>query len=622
MEKPRKKQWQFSILYLLAVIAIFYLIQTRLSSPPPKTVNYTDFVSEINAGHLSEVNISADTLTGKLTDDASKAEGGTKVIKANRLPGITDSDLLKSLQSHNVKLTGQIESDSGWTAVLISWLLPLLLIAAIWGYGFYRMRKGTSGPLTFGKNKAKIYDQSSGIKVTFNDVAGVDEAKAELVEVVDFLKHPQKYQQLGARIPKGVLLVGAPGTGKTLMARAVAGEAEVPFFSISGSEFVEMFVGVGAARVRDLFEQAKQKAPCIIFVDELDAIGKSRASGRGVLMSNDEREQTLNQLLVEMDGFDSSTGLIMMAATNTPEVLDPALLRAGRFDRQVVIDRPDLGGREAILKIHAKNVKLAPSVDLHTIAARTPGMVGADLANVINEGALLAARRGAQLVEMRDLEEAIDRVTLGLEKKKRVMTAEEKERVAYHESGHTLVALSVKNADPVYRVSIVSRGLGALGHTLQLPIQEKYLMTKPEIEDRLAVMMGGRAAEAIIYDGVVSTGAASDLERASELAREMVTRFGMSERLGQLTYGKSLNGNYLSSKFETEERNYSERTAQLIDEEVRQIIDRVYQRVADILNRRKEDLEKITSVLIEKETLDKAELDRILSQSPEPLTVG
>jgi cell division protease FtsH len=417
------------------------------------------------------------------------------------------------------------------------------------------------------------------------------------------------------------LLVGPPGTGKTLLAKAVAGEAGVPFFSISGSEFVEMFVGVGAARVRDLFEQAKSKAPCIIFIDELDAIGKSRSAGRGTLMSNDEREQTLNQLLAEMDGFDTSKGVILMAATNTPEVLDPALLRAGRFDRQVVVDRPDLQGREAILKVHARNVMLDPQVELKTIAARTPGMVGADLANVVNEAALLAARRVAEAVEMRDFEEAIDRVMLGLEKKSRVMSAAEKERVAHHEAGHALVALSVKHADPVHRVSIIPRSIGALGHTLQLPTEEKFLMTKPELEDQLAVMLGGRAAEEIIYEGVVSTGAANDLERASELTRQMVTRFGMSERLGKLTYGRPLAARFLPS-FNAEERNYSERTAEQIDEDARRIVDESYERVKTILTNRRAELERIAAALIAKETLTREEIDQLLAQSSQSQVAG
>src|SRR5438270_2180427 len=394
----------------------------------------------------------------------------------------------------------------------------MLVLIGFWFFAIQKMGKGGQA-LQLGRNRAKIYDRTDAEKVTFADVAGVDEARAELVEIVDFLKNPDKYQRLGGRIPKGVLLVGPPGTGKTLLARAVAGEAEVPFFSISGSEFIELFVGLGASRVRDLFEQAKKHAPCIIFIDELDAIGKSRAGAMaGTLGSHDEREQTLNQLLVEMDGFDSSKGVIIMAATNRPEVLDPALLRPGRFDRQVVVDRPDLAGREAILRVHARKIKLADAVDLHVIAARTPGMVGADLANIVNEAALLAARRGAAAVEMRDLEEAIDRVTLGLEKRTRVMTPAEKERVAYHETGHALTALSVKHADPVHRITIIPRSIGALGATLQLPTNERYLLTKPELEDRIAVMLGGRAAEDVIYKGVVSSGAHSDLERATEMA--------------------------------------------------------------------------------------------------------
>jgi len=616
MQKHKQRQWQFSLLYLVVAVILFYILQKGGQSGQPKSLSYTEFVSEVRAGHLAEVSISADDLTGTLTEDAAKSEG-VKTITAARLPNIPDAALLQDLENQHVKLIGRIENSNSWGALLLSWLLPLLILGAIWGYGLYKVRRGASGPLTFGKNRAKIYDQSSANKLNFGDVAGVDEAKAELFEVVDFLRNPQKYQRLGGRIPKGVLLVGAPGTGKTLLARAVAGESGVPFFSISGSEFVEMFVGVGAARVRDLFEQAKQKAPCIIFIDELDAVGKSRASGRGAFVGNDEREQTLNQLLVEMDGFDASKGLIIMGATNTPEVLDPALLRPGRFDRQVVIDKPDLAGREEILVLHAKSVKLAPEVDLKTIAARTPGMVGADLANVINESALLAARRGAEAVEMRDLEEAIDRVTLGLEKKKRVMTAEEKERVAYHEAGHALVGFSVEHADPVYRVSIISRGIGSLGHTLQLPTQERYLLTRTELEDRIAVMLGGRVAEEIIYDGVISTGASDDLERASELIRQMVTRFGMSERLGDLTYGRPLNARFLSSPFETDDRNYSEETARAIDDETRRIMDQIHERVKQILSKRVDELREITAVLVKKETLDRTELDALLKKKPE-----
>jgi cell division protease FtsH len=402
-----------------------------------------------------------------------------------------------------------------------------------------------------------------------------------------------------------------------LLAKAISGEAAVPFFSMSGSDFIEMFVGVGAARVRDLFEQAKRKAPCIIFIDELDAIGKSRAGGRGGLFSNDEREQTLNQLLAEMDGFDTSRGVIILAATNTPEVLDSALLRAGRFDRQIIVDRPDLAGRDAILRVHAERVKLSEEVDLTMIAARSPGMVGADLENIINEAALLAVRRGADQVEMRDLEEAIDRVMLGLQKRNRVMTPDDKRRVAYHEAGHALVALSVDHAAPVYRVSIIPRSVGALGHTLQLPTEERYLMTVPELEDQITVMMGGQAAEESIYDGVTSTGAGDDLQRASELVRQMVTRFGMSERLGHLTYGPPENGPSPRFPFAPAERNYSEKTSEMIDAEVRRISDDLFERARTILGRRRVELEQLASELTERETLSRQQIDELLVASLE-----
>jgi cell division protease FtsH len=552
-----------------------------------------------------------------LKPDAVKANEPKQIV-SERLPSIDETSLLQDLQAQHVTYYGHVEQ-TGWWVALLSWIVPLLFLLAIYGYGMRKMGSGAAGPLTFGKSRAKIHDQSTEIHETFQDVAGVDEAKAELVEVVDFLKHPQKYQQLGGRIPKGVLLVGPPGTGKTLLARAVSGEAGVPFFSISGSEFIEMFVGVGAARVRDLFEQAKQKAPCIIFIDELDAIGKTRAGGGSVIFTNEEREQTLNQLLAEMDGFDSSKGVIIMAATNTPEVLDAALLRAGRFDRQIIVDRPDLQGREAILKVHVRKVKLSADVDLKAIAARTPGMVGADLANIVNEAALLAVRRGASEVQMRDLEEAIDRVMLGLEKKNRVMTASEKERVAYHETGHTLVALSVEHADPVYRVSIIPRSIGALGHTLQLPTQEKYLMTLPQLQDQITVMLGGRAAEELVYK-VISTGAADDLQKASELIRQMVTRFGMSSRLGNLTYGTEQNAGFLRARFTTQDRNYSEKTAEEIDQEVRRIADELYGRAKSVLTTRRSELERIAQELIQKETLDNQQLSRLLDSSPKQKT--
>lgn len=611
MDSQQKHRWIFTGLNLVAMVVVLYFSGRYASITAPKEVSYSEFLTELRADDLTNVQITERDLIGTLKADPSqpKARQGS-TIKATRLPGVDESLLLHELEAHPVKFAGHIDQSS-WIWNLLSWLFPLFLIAVVYGIGMRRIAQG-GGALTFGKNRAKIYDESSRLQVTFEDVAGVDEAKLELEEVVDFLRQPAKYQKLGGRIPKGVLLVGPPGTGKTLLAKAVAGEARVSFFSISGSEFVEMFVGVGAARVRDLFEQAKQKAPCIVFIDELDAIGKSRTAGRAIGFSNDEREQTLNQLLSEIDGFDTSEGVIIMAATNTVEVLDPALLRAGRFDRQVLVDRPDLKDRLEILKVHARKILMAPGTDLETIAARTPGMVGADLANIVNEAALLGVRRGAQRVELRDLEEATDRVMLGLEKKSRVMSPEEKERVAVHEAGHALVALTVKHADPLHRVSIIPRSIGALGYTLQLPTQDRYLMTQPELEDQIAVLLGGRTAEEIHFGGVVSTGASDDLERATILVRQMVTRFGMSAVLGPLTYGRSWAGQFLKSPFDTEERNYSERTAERIDEESRRIVDETHKRITEILLKRREAMERISLELVRKETLDRVELDRLL----------
>jgi len=612
VDRQQKHRWIFTALNLIVIAVMLYLTSRFYTSTAPKQVSYSEFLAELRSGGLTDVQITEKELIGVLKSDGSHPQPSHETsIKATRLPGIDESLLLKELDAHPVKFGGHIEQVS-WIWNVLAWLFPFLFIALIYGVGMRRIAQG-GGVLTFGKNRAKIHDESRRMQVTFEDVAGVDEAKVELEEVIDFLRQPAKYQKLGGRIPKGVLLVGPPGTGKTLLAKAVAGEARVAFFSISGSEFVEMFVGVGAARVRDLFEQAKLKAPCIVFIDELDAIGKSRTSGRSIGFSNDEREQTLNQLLAEIDGFDSSEGVIIMAATNTPEVLDAALLRAGRFDRQVLVDRPDVRDRVEILKVHARKIHMAENIDLETIAARTPGMVGADLANIVNEAALLAVRRGGEQVEMRDLEEAADRVMLGLEKKSRVMSPEEKERVAVHEAGHALVALSVKHADPLHRVSIIPRSIGALGYTLQLPTQERYLMTKPQLEDQIAVLLGGRTAEEIHYGGVVSTGAADDLERATALVRQMVTRFGMSDPLGPLTYGRSLGGQFLKSPFDMEERNYSERTAERIDDESRRIVDETHKRVTEILLKRRDPMERISRELIRKETLERAELDQLLA---------
>ena len=601
------------IIHLLFFAAGFYLLWTYAAAPAAKPVSYTEFLNQVRDGRVEKAQIGASEVRAVLRRENETET--PQIISAVRPANTEDPELINLLHEKGVEITGEPPSSNWLTDLFIS-AFPILLLIGFWLWMFRRMGQGAEA-LQFGRNRAKIYDQNDKNKVTFEDVAGVEEAEAELVEVVDFLKNPEKYTKLGGRPPKGVLLVGPPGTGKTLLAKAVAGEANVPFFSISGSEFVELFVGVGAARTRDLFEQAKQHAPCIVFIDELDAIGKSRAGAvAGAVGGHDEREQTLNQLLVEMDGFDSSLGVIIMAATNRPEVLDPALLRPGRFDRQIVVDRPDVKGREAILRVHAKKIKLSPDVDLSVIAARTPGMVGADLANIVNEAALLAARRGAEAVEKRDLEEAIDRVTLGLEKRSRVMTPEEKERVAFHEVGHALTALSVKHADPVHRITIIPRSIGALGATLQLPTNEKYLLTKPELEDRLAVMLGGRAAEEIVYDGVVSTGAHNDLERATEMARQMVMRYGMSERLGNQTFGRPVTGRFLDSTMSFgEERNFSERTAQIIDEEVKKLIDATYERVKTILTERRETLNRIAEELQRRETIGREELEKIVNES-------
>jgi cell division protease FtsH len=520
---------------------------------------------------------------------------------------------MKELEAAKVEFSGRVES-TFWRDLIFGWVLPLGIMAALWIFLMRRMGGGPTQALSFGRSKAKIYDRKE-LKTTFADVAGVDEAKAELVEVVDFLTNPKKYQRLGGRIPKGVLLVGPPGTGKTLLARAVAGEADVPFFFLSGSEFVEMFVGVGASRVRDLFEQAKEKAPCIVFIDELDAIGKTRAGSTGFLSGHDEREQTLNQLLAEMDGFDSSKGVIIMAATNRPEVLDPALLRAGRFDRQVVVDKPDVKGREAILQVHARNVTLAPSVDLHVLAARTPGMAGADLANIINEAALLAARKGKDAVDMADLDEAVDRVIGGLERKSRVLSEKERDIVAHHEIGHALVASSLPQADPVHKVTIIPRGVGALGATYQLPLEDRYLLTKSELEDRIAVLLGGRVAEEVVY-GEISTGAHNDLERATEMARLMITQYGMSEKLGPMTFGGGPQSMFLKGAGLSPDREFSDETALAIDNETRAIIDKIYDRVRDLVSTRKAVLIIAAAELKQRETLEGDRLRELLAGGP------
>jgi cell division protease FtsH len=627
MKLPNRQKTQFSLVYLFIALMVVLSVQSWLRAPQTVDIPMSQFLALVRESKVLKVTLGEREIQGiakpgalpmpppgpgdRLRALLGPQEGPTAFTTA-RIPATEDYQIVRELESARVEFSGRIES-TFWRD-LFSWVVPLIIMAALWLFLMRRMGGGPTQALSFGRSKAKIYDRKE-LKTTFADVAGVEEAKAELMEVVDFLKNPKKYQRLGGRIPKGVLLVGPPGTGKTLLARAVAGEADVPFFFLSGSEFVEMFVGVGASRVRDLFEQAKEKAPCIVFIDELDAIGKTRAGNTGFLSGHDEREQTLNQLLAEMDGFDSSKGVIIMAATNRPEVLDAALMRAGRFDRQVVVDRPDVKGREAILQVHARNVKLAPSVDLHVLAARTPGMAGADLANIINEAALLAARKGKDAVDMADLEEAVDRVVGGLERKSRVLSEKERDIVAHHEIGHALVASSLPQADPVHKVTIIPRGVAALGATYQLPLEDRYLLTRSELEDRIAVLLGGRVAEEVIY-GEVSTGAHNDLERATELARLMVMQYGMSEQLGPMTFGGGQQAMFLRGSGLPHEREYSEESARRIDGETRSIIDRIYDRVRDLLTARKRVLVEAAAELKQKETLEGDRLRELLAGEP------
>jgi cell division protease FtsH len=623
--KPRLNQrLQFSLAYLLVAATVLLVLQAWLQAPRTVEIPMSRFLDLVRTDKIEKVALTERQIQGIAKPDALPTgpsgagdrlrqwltqSAEVRVFTVTRIPGVEEAPLVAELEKHKIEFTGRIES-TFVRDLVFGWIIPLGIMIAIWMFLMRRVGGGPTQALSFGRSKHKIFDRKE-LKTTFGDVAGVDEAKAELVEIVDFLKNPRKYQRLGGRIPKGVLLVGPPGTGKTLLARAVAGEADVPFFTLSGSEFVEMFVGVGAARVRDLFEQAKDKAPCIIFIDELDAIGKSRAGSTGFIGGHDEREQTLNQLLAEMDGFDSSKGVIIMAATNRPEVLDQALLRPGRFDRQVVVDKPDLRGREAILRLHARSVVLASAVDLSVIAARTPGFAGADLANIVNEAALLAARKEKNAVEMSDFEEAIDRVVAGLEKKSRVLSEKEHDIVAHHEMGHALVATSVAYADPVHKVTIIPRGVAALGMTYQLPTEERFLMTRSELEDRIAVLLGGRVAEELVY-GEVSTGAHNDLERATELARLMVTKYGMSERVGLATYGER-QGLFLKGGGIGGEREYSEATARTIDEEVRALLDRTHDRVRGMLTTKKAVLVAAAQELKRTETLEGERLRRALA---------
>jgi len=602
------KRIHFSLWYVLGALLLVAALQNVITAPGVRSLSYSQFVQMVQEGKIKRVSIGESRLTAYEfggPEDTSPSGRRGQIYLVNR---VEDPDLIKLLKDRKVDFSGQTENT--WlNNFLYGWILPLAIMLAIWGFVFRRMGRGGAGVLAFGKSKARIYAEGD-TKVKFEDVAGADEAKDELVEVVQFLRDPNRYSRLGGRIPKGVLLVGAPGTGKTLLAKAVAGEAHVPFYSISGAGFVEMFVGVGASRVRDLFEQASKNAPCIIFIDEVDALGRAR--GTNIIGGNDEREQTLNQLLAEMDGFESNKGVIILAATNRPEILDPALLRAGRFDRHVLVDRPDLNGREAILRVHAKEVKLAPEVDLKTIAARTPGMVGADLANLVNEAALLAAREGKPAVDMADLEKAVDRVMAGLEKKSRVMNDKEKRIVAHHEVGHALVAESVETADKVHKVSIIPRGIGALGYTLQLPTEDRYLMTMTELKDRLAVLLGGRVAEETVFSEV-STGAQNDLYRATDIARSMIKEYGMSERLGLVTFERERRPMFLDIPNLGQGKDYSESTAQAIDEEVERLITEAHDRVREILTRRRAALDKAAAELLSREVLEGDEFREIIA---------
>jgi cell division protease FtsH len=591
----------FSIWYFLIIFLLISVIQNYFLAPRVENIPYSKFKQSLAEGQVNNLVIGPDKINGKLKAKGDKAEQDFVTIR------VEDPNLIKELDERKVSYSGLYESKL--LANLLSWVIPLAIFFIIWRYAMKRMGPGY-GVMSFSKSKAKLFAENE-TKVTFADVAGIDEAKEELQEVVEFLKNPGKFQKLGGRIPKGVLLLGPPGTGKTLLAKAVAGEAGVPFFSISGSEFVEMFVGVGAARVRDLFSQATSHAPCIIFIDELDALGKAR--GINVMGGHDEREQTLNQLLVEMDGFESNKGVIIMAATNRPEILDPALLRPGRFDRQVLVDRPDINGREAILKIHSRKVVLSPEVDLKKIAARTPGFVGADLANLVNEAALLAARKNKEEVTSAEFDEAIDRVVAGLEKKKRVMSPKEKEIVAYHESGHAIVAESVEHADPVHKITIIPRGVAALGYTQQQPTEDRYLMTKSELLDRMAVLVGGRVAEELVF-GEISTGAQNDLQRATDIARSMVTEYGMSDRLGLVTYERERRPMFLPESFTSGGKTYSEEKAAEIDEEISRVVEDTHQRVRGILGEKREVLNTLAKLLLEKEIVQGDEMRALLGK--------
>ncbi|MGB3200481.1 MAG: ATP-dependent zinc metalloprotease FtsH [Nodosilinea sp.] len=612
-DKPTPSRFQFSntIVLILGVLflAASFILPAVLKSQVPG-VPYSLFIHQVQEGEVARVQVGENQIQYQLKpvgDETGQVFSTTPIF---------DLSLPNLLEDQGVEFAATPPPQNRWIGSVASWVIPPLIFVGVWQFFIRRGGGGGGGGqgmLSIGKSKAKVYVEGEAAKTTFADVAGVDEAKAELVEIVDFLKTPGRYTQIGARIPKGVLLVGPPGTGKTLLAKAVAGEARVPFFSISGSEFVEMFVGVGSSRVRDLFEQAKKQAPCIVFIDELDAIGKSRSSS-GMYGGNDEREQTLNQLLSEMDGFAAEDAtVIVLAATNRPEILDPALLRPGRFDRQVLVDRPALAGREAILNIHAQAVKLGDDVDLRAIATRTPGFAGADLANLVNEAALLAARNHRQAVAQTDFAEAIERLVAGLEKKSRVLNDKEKKIVAYHEVGHALVGSLMPGSGKVEKISIVSRGMAALGYTLQLPTEDRFLMDEAELRGQIATLLGGRSAEEIVFNSI-TTGASNDLQRATDLAEQMVTTFGMSKVLGPLAYQQGTRPMFLNSGMPNARRSMSEETAQAIDREVKDIVETAHQQALETIRHNRDLMETITTQLLETEAIEGEALHQLLSQ--------
>jgi cell division protease FtsH len=601
-----EKQHKFSIWYVLIAIWIVLIIQHSIAQTfRVQQISYSEFLKSLQDGRVTEVAVAQDRIQGKIRVE----EGGSQVEKAFSTIRV-EPDLSQMLENYNVNFKGVVESD--FLKNLASWFFPVLLFVGVWYYMMRRFSTQQGSFLTLGRKKARVYMQDE-VGVTFEDAAGVDEAKEELVEVIDFLKFPEKFTKLGGKLPKGILLVGPPGTGKTLLAKAVAGESGVPFFSMSGSEFVELFVGMGAARVRDLFGQAKEKAPCIIFIDELDALGKAR--GMGMTGGHDEREQTLNQLLVEMDGFDPNLGVILMAATNRPEILDPALLRPGRFDRHILVDRPDKKGREDILKIHIKGITIETDVDLGAVAGMTPGFVGADLANLVNEATLLAVRRNKTKVGMAEFQEAVERIIAGLEKKNRLINEKEREIVAFHEVGHALVALSLPGTDPVRKISIIPRGVAALGYTLQVPTEDRFLMSKSELLDKIAVALGGRAAEEIQFKDI-STGAHNDLARATDIARSMVKEYGMSAELGNIYFEKDRQRQYPDFGI-PRQNDYSERTAQVIDMEIKTILDSQYGIAKGILTKHRKVLDQGAALVLKEETIDGERLRQLLSKPSE-----